>query len=229
MKDMRRLACVLMLLVVAVTMQGQMLEPVHFKSELKTAEGSSEGEIVFSATIDAGWHVYSTDLGEAGPISATFNAVKMEGVETVGKLTPKGNIVKKYDEMFGMELKFFENKATFVQKVRFTKPEYTIDCYLEYGACNDQNCLPPTQVELKKSGTSPIPSQGGDVEMPNKRASQDSISADIITSKDSVAADTAASANQTSPPLEGLGEAWYPVFFNIAASSPCFCMFTGTS
>ena len=123
-----------MLLVVAVTMQGQMLEPVHFKSELKTAEGSSEGEIVFSATIDAGWHVYSTDLGEAGPISATFNAVKMEGVETVGKLTPKGNIVKKHDEMFGMELKFFENKATFVQKVRFTKPEYTIDCYLEYAA-----------------------------------------------------------------------------------------------
>ena len=201
-----------MLLVVAVTMQGQMLEPVHFKSELKTAEGSSEGEIVFSATIDAGWHVYSTDLGEAGPISATFNAVKMEGVETVGKLTPKGNIVKKYDEMFGMELKFFENKATFVQKVRFTKPKYTIDCYLEYGACNDQNCLPPTQVELKKSGTSPIPPQGGDVEMPNKRASQDSISADIITSKDSVAADTAASANQTSPPLEGLGEVlWTPV------------------
>jgi thiol:disulfide interchange protein DsbD len=152
--SLRNAAFLLFLFVSAAN--AQMLNPVHFKSELKTTEGTSEGEIVFSATIDAGWHVYSTDLGDDGPISATFNAIKMEGVETVGKLTPKGNVVKKYDEMFGMELKFFENTATFVQKIRFTKPEYVIDCYLEYGACNDQSCMPPTQVELKKSGKSPV-------------------------------------------------------------------------
>ena len=150
------LLAIIGLMTVSLAANGQLLNPVHFKSELKTAKGSSEGEIVFSATIDAGWHVYSTDLGDDGPISASFNAVKMEGVETVGKLTPKGNVVKKYDEMFGMELKFFENSATFVQKIRFTKPEYVIDCYLEYGACNDQSCMPPSQVELKKSGKSPV-------------------------------------------------------------------------
>ena len=149
-------AVFLLFLLVSAVANGQLLNPVHFKSELKTTEGSSEGEIVFKATIDAGWHVYSTDLGEDGPISATFNAVKMEGVETVGKLTPKGNVIKKFDEMFGMELKFFENTATFVQKIRFNKPEYIIDCYLEYGACNDQSCLPPSQVELKQSGKSPV-------------------------------------------------------------------------
>jgi thiol:disulfide interchange protein DsbD len=100
----------MLFLFVSALANGQLLEPVHFKSELKTTEGASEVEIVFSAIIDPGWHVYSTDLGDDGPVSATFNAVKMEGVETVGKLTPKGNVVKKYDEMFGMELKFFENK-----------------------------------------------------------------------------------------------------------------------
>lgn len=142
----------LLFLFISEVANGQLLNPIHFKSELRTTEGSSEGEIVFSATIDAGWHVYSTDLGNEGPIAATFNAVKMEGVVTVGKLMPKGNVIKKYDEMFGMELKFFENTATFVQKVRFTKPEYTIDCYLEYGACNDRNCLPPTQVEFSAKG-----------------------------------------------------------------------------
>ena len=150
----------LLYLFVSAAANGQLLNPVHFKSELKTTEGASEGEIVFSATIDAGWHVYSTDLGEDGPIEATFNAVKMEGVETVGKLIPKGNVVKKYDEMFGIELKFFEKAATFVQKIRFTKPEYVIDCYLEYGACNDQSCMPPSQVELKKSGKSPVKVEG---------------------------------------------------------------------
>ena len=147
-----RSAAFMLFLFVSALANGQLLEPVHFKSELKTTEGASEAEIVFSAIIDPGWHVYSTDLGDDGPVSATFNAVKMEGVETVGKLTPKGNVVKKYDEMFGMELKFFENKATFVQKIRFTKPEYVIDCYLEYGACNDESCMPPSQVELRVEG-----------------------------------------------------------------------------
>ena len=141
----------------AVSVMAQMMDPVHFKSELKTTAGKAQGEIVFTATIDPGWHVYSTDLGQDGPIEATFNVVKADGVEPIGKLKPKGNAVKKFDEMFGMELQYFEKTATFVQEVKFTKPEYTIDCYLEYGACNDKSCLPPTQVELKQTGKSPIP------------------------------------------------------------------------
>jgi thiol:disulfide interchange protein DsbD len=148
--------------------QAQMVNPVHFTSQLKTGKGA-EAEIVFSATIDAGWHVYSTNLGQDGPIEASFGVVKMEGAEPVGRLTPRGKEIKKYDELFGMELRYFEQQVTFVQKIRFTKPQYTIDCYLEYGACNDQSCLPPTQVEFKQSGeapkASPSPSEGGDVQM----------------------------------------------------------------
>jgi len=115
-----------------------------------------EAEIIFSATVDDGWHVYSTDMGNDGPVSATFNTVKMDGAELVGKLKPRGNVIKQYDKMFEMELRFFEHKAMFVQKVRFTKEQYNIDCYLEYGACNDEMCMPPTQVEFKKSGKSPL-------------------------------------------------------------------------
>ena len=142
--------------VISVGTWGQMMDPVHFSSQLKMLEGG-EGEIVFSATIDDGWHVYSTDLGNNGPVSATFTAVKMEGVETMGRLKARGNEVKQFDKLFDMELRFFERQATFVQRVRFIRPQYSIDCYLEYGACNDEMCLPPTQVELKKSGKSPLP------------------------------------------------------------------------
>ena len=152
---MRKTISTLLLTLVAVSVMAQMMDPVHFKSELKTVDGKATGEIVFTAKIDPGWHVYSTDLGQDGPIEATFNMVKSNGVELVGKLKPKGNVVKKFDEMFGMELKYFENTATFVQEVKFTKPQYMIDCFLEYGACNDQSCLPPSQVELKKEGKSP--------------------------------------------------------------------------
>ena len=151
---MNRILVSLLAVIFSISLRGQMMDPVHFTSQLKMLEGD-EAEIVFSATVDDGWHVYSTDMGNDGPVSATFNVVKMEGVETVGKLKPRGNVIKQYDKMFGMELRFFEHKAMFVQKVRFTKPKYTIDCYLEYGACNDEMCMPPTQVELKKSGISP--------------------------------------------------------------------------
>ena len=97
----------------AVAAHAQMMDPVHFSSELKMLSGD-QAEIIFSATIDDGWHVYSTDLGNDGPISATFNKVKMEGAETVGKLQPRGNEVKQFDKMFDMELRFFEKKATFI-------------------------------------------------------------------------------------------------------------------
>jgi thiol:disulfide interchange protein DsbD len=148
---MKRMIMSLLMGLMVLAVQGQMVNPVHFSSQLNKLKGN-EGEIVFSATINDGWHVYSTDLGSGGPISATFNVEKMEGVEAVGKLQPRGNVIKQYDKMFDMELRFFEKKAQFVQKVRFTKSHYVIDCFLEYGACNDEMCMPPTEVPFKEEG-----------------------------------------------------------------------------
>ncbi len=176
-----RNAVVLLFLLVSAAARGQLLNPVHFQSELKTTEGSSDGEIIFSATIDDGWHVYSTDLGQDGPIPATFHVVMMEGVKPVGKLAPKGNVIKKYDELFGMELKYFEHTATFVQKVRFTKPEYTIDCYLEYGACNDQSCMPPTEVTFKQTGKSPVTEVKAKAEIETKTITETETEAETET------------------------------------------------
>ncbi|MBP5713396.1 MAG: thioredoxin family protein [Prevotella sp.] len=152
---MNKFLTIILSVLVTVAAHAQMMDPVHFSSELKMLSGD-QAEIIFSATIDDGWHVYSTDLGNDGPIQATFNKVKMEGVETVGKLKPRGNEIKQFDKMFNMELRFFEKKATFVQKIRFTKPEYDIDCYLEYGTCSDEMCLPPSEVSLKQKGKSPM-------------------------------------------------------------------------
>ncbi|MBQ8501288.1 MAG: thioredoxin family protein [Bacteroides sp.] len=138
------------LLLVALVMQAQIQEPVRFKSELKTLS-AAEVEVVFTATIDAGWHVYSTELGD-GPISATFNTDKLVGAELVGKLTPVGNEIEKFDPMFEMKVRYFEETAKFVQKLKLTGGDYQIEGYLEYGACNDENCLPPTKVEFNYTG-----------------------------------------------------------------------------
>ena len=134
----------------------QIANPVHISSEMKELE-RGEAELVFTASIDAGWHVYSTELGNDGPISATFNAVNMEGAELVGKLQARGKEIKQYDKLFDMDVRYFEKAVTFVQKIRFTKPTYDIDCYVEYGACNDRSCLPPSKANLRLSGKSPRP------------------------------------------------------------------------
>ena len=105
---MKKMLFTLQLLLFAVIAQAQLLSPVKFTSQLKT-NGTAVAEIVFSGKIQPGWHVYSTGLGSDGPISATFNVNKMEGVELVGKLQARGNEVSKYDNMFGMKLRFFEN------------------------------------------------------------------------------------------------------------------------
>lgn len=142
------------MLLMVLTAMAQMEDPVKFTAEIKTGK-TAEAEIVFSGRIEAGWHIYSTDLGSSGPTEASFHVNKADGIELVGKLMPRGNEKSHFDQMFGMNVRYFEGTAQFVQKIRFTKPTYTIDAYLEYGVCSDENCLPPGEVALKKSGKSP--------------------------------------------------------------------------
>ena len=91
-------------------------------------------------------------MGDGGPISATFNVEKIFGAEVVGKLKPVGKEISTFDKLFEMKVRYFENTAQFVQKLKLTGGAYQIEGYLEYGACNDENCLPPTQVPFKFSG-----------------------------------------------------------------------------
>ncbi len=184
------------LCVMHVNVLAQMVNPVHFKSQLKELK-DGEAEILFSATIDAGWHVYSTNLGEDGPISASFNVVKMDGAEPVGKLQARGKEIKQFDKLFDMELRFFENAVTFAQKIRFTKPQYDIDCYVEYGACNDQSCLPPSEAEFKGKGNSPVATKPKEEAKPEEMAvaKEDRVEVDSVKQADGNSQERPDSAN----------------------------------
>ena len=148
----RLLFCWLLSVLLILPALSQIQEPIKFKTEWKQ-NSDTEAEIIFNATIDKGWHVYSTELGDGGPISATFNIDKIEGVEIIGKLTPSGNEINEMDPIFGMKVRYFKDKATFTQKIKITDSNYSIKGYLEYGACNDENCLPPTSVDFNFNGT----------------------------------------------------------------------------
>ena len=204
-----------MLMLVAMA-NAQLLNPVKFSSQLKT-DGTAEGEIIFSGKIDKGWHVYSTNLGNSGPVEASLTVEKAEGVELVGKLKPVGNEISKFDELFGMKLRYFENSVQFVQKIKFIKPQYNISCYLTYGACNDQNCLPPTDVNLEKSGNSPAVAKTDakdvkDNKAEAKEAEKEAEANPAEEAKDTVAlADTASTAASDSVSAVAASDLWTPV------------------
>lgn len=147
---MKKILTVTFLLLTAIftAVQAQVNFNVSYKRVSPT-----EIDIVFSGKADAGWHVYSTNLPDGGPNPAVFGIDKSKGVELVGKLKPGAGAKTQYDPMFEMDITFFENNCTFTQRVRLTEKEYQLGGYLEYSACNDQNCLPPTTVECSLVGT----------------------------------------------------------------------------
>lgn len=148
MKTMtKRIGAVLALLCLTIAMYAQMLEPVKCATSWKMVS-DNVAELRIAVTIDAGWHVYSTDL-EDGPTAATLVMETIEGARLDGKLAFEGKEIAKFDEMFGMEVRYFEEKVTFVQRVIIEKADYKVEGYFQYGACDDENCMPPTDVAFK--------------------------------------------------------------------------------
>ncbi|SES85359.1 protein-disulfide reductase DsbD family protein [Prevotella sp. kh1p2] len=226
---MKKNLTVVLLLMVALLANAQILNPVKFTSQLRS-NGTAEGEIVFSGNIEKGWHVYSTGLGNDGPISATFNPEKLEGAELVGKLMPRGHEISNFDKQFGRKLRYFEGSVQFVQKVRFTKPEYKIKGYLEYGACNDETCLPPTSVDFNAAGKSPgvaAGTSGAPVAVKEKLMPDGSVGKEAAAaaagimeqagdSAQVVAADTASQA-AAAQPADFKSKLWQPVVSQLQA------------
>ena len=149
---MKRIMTVATLMLVSILAMAQMQTPVHFSVSQKQVS-PSEVDVIFTGKIDKGWHVYSTGLPDDGPISATLTSETSEGAKAEGKLKAQGKEISQFDNLFGMKLRFFENNVTFVQRYKLTAEKYHIKGFLEYGACNDQSCLPPTQVEFDYTGT----------------------------------------------------------------------------
>mgnify|MGYP002437681655 FL=1 len=196
----------MLLAVIAIAASAQMQDPVHFSvSQKKVAP--DEIEVTFSGKIDAGWHVYSTALSADGPISATITTEKNEGAAPKGSLGHRGKEINQYDNMFGMNLRFFENSVTFYQRYKLTGKTYHVKGYLEYGSCNDEMCMPPTQVEFDFKGEGPA-------DAPATEEKKELPAADTVAVADTTKADTAAVAPQATADTTGL---WTPVIDELRA------------
>lgn len=190
-----------------VMAQGDL--PVHFSVQQKVVS-PTEVDVIFNGKIDNGWHVYSTGLPADGPTSAVLNTEKAEGAKPVGKLKALGREISNFDQIFGMKLRYFEKSVTFVQRYQITGKTYRLKGYLEYGACNDENCMPPTQVEFSYSGKGPDGAPEAKEEVKDEATETP-----VAVTGDSLSADTAAVADTLSANIGG--DLWKPMIKELQA------------
>ena len=200
-------------LILAQTVLAQFQNPVQF-SVKQNKVSDTELEIVFSGKVEAGWHVYSTDIPDGGPTKAELTLEKQQGVKQKGSLRATGKIHRAMDDLFGMELSYMEGTASFKQKFTITDDKYEVAGFLTYGACNDENCIPPTNVEFSFKGEGRLTPDPSLVEK----------GADTSENKTGTEIDEAESdstnESTTLPTREGLGESlhlWTPVIDELKA------------
>ena len=222
---------ILFTLLFSLTAMAQQ-NPVHFSVQQKQVS-PTEVEVVFTAKIDQGWHVYSTNLPADGPTSASLHVDKAEGLTPVGKLTTRGKELNVYDKTFEMKLRYFENSVGFVQRYKITAKTYSIKGYLEYGACNDEMCLPPTQVEFNFKGNGPASAPAATPTAANAETEKTTtaatdvaadglsaltaMTADTAKKSDVLPADTAGSVKQENAQVNADVNLWQPVIKELSA------------
>jgi len=141
----KRIFLFALLLATFQMVSAQILEPVKWSFESKKT-GDSEYELRFMATMDNGWHLYSQFVPTGGPIPTSFKFDKSAGFTLVGKvIEPKP--LEENDPNFNMVVKYFIKSVVFTQKVKVISDKpVEVKGFLEFMCCNNQNCLPPTEV-----------------------------------------------------------------------------------
>ena len=209
------------ILLLAMTASAQFAQPVKTAVEMKQV-GDNEIEVVMRATIDAGWHIYGNGFPDNGPTQASVHVEKKEGATPKGSLKISGKADRHYDDMFGQEVVSYEGSVTMSQRFTLAGGRYTVAGYFEFGACNDESCIPPQTVDFEYSGeapdkkakeaapdkTQPVADQPA---LPADKVAEDATVADSVApaeAQDSVAAVAAANAD---------GDLWTPVIDEIKA------------
>lgn len=140
---MKKVLSFMLLLMIAWAAEAQILTPVKWEIKLEDSD-SSVKTLLFSAKLDNGWHLYDMNLPEGGPISTSFNYETLKGAKTIGSPVPSKKATTVYDEQFEMNLSWYAHEVSFTQKLEITNPKaFKVEGYVEFMACNDENCLPP--------------------------------------------------------------------------------------
>jgi len=125
---------------------GQIVKPVKWAYAAKRIS-KTEAVLLFKATIDNGWHIYSQNIGEGGPVPTSFAFAASKAYTPVGK-TSEPKAITKFEDSFKMNVSYFEKSVVFQQKLKINALQTVVKGKLEYMVCNDHQCLPPEEVNF---------------------------------------------------------------------------------
>lgn len=143
---MKKYFLILVFALVASVSKAQIMKPVTWSFGVKKIN-ATEAVIMLKATIDKGWHIYSQNVKDGGPVKTSFTFNSSADYALVGS-TKEPKPITRQEEVFHMAVNFFENNVVFQQKVRLKKGQVTVNGTLEYMTCNDHQCLPPEDINF---------------------------------------------------------------------------------
>ena len=146
-KSLLKKCLFIFILLTGIFSNAQIYDPVQWDTEVEKIS-ETEYELISIAIIESGWHLYSQNVPENGPVPTSFNyKLKDKAVNLIGDTSEEeGQEID--DPVFEMRIKFFEDRARFVQKISLDKPVGSITGSVEYMVCDDERCLPPTEKKL---------------------------------------------------------------------------------
>ena len=220
----RRLGVLLLPLALLLTSLGakaQIIRDAVSWSHSVEDKSPTEKVIVFSATIKGDWHLYGTDLPSGGPTPTSLIVDKIAGAQLVGKLTASKKPIEKHDPNFDMMLRFYSGQVSFRQTLRITDPKaFTFSGAIRYMACNDEQCLPPTNwdftIALKELGK--VAAAAPTAEQPEAKAevTPTAEAAQPLTA-DSVQQTADSAAVAPAEPSDAASALWTPVISELKA------------
>ena len=201
----KRIFSFVLLAIAAVAAFAQVDFSVSYKRVSPT-----EIDVVFTGKAAPGWHVYGTNIPDGGPTPASFNIDSAKGARLKGALKGGPGIKSSMDPIFEMEVSYYEGTAVFTQRVELTEKNYDLQGYLKFGACNDENCLPPTSIDCQVKGTdgpaavAPAAEKEEKAETPAPADETPLVAADTTAAAVAAAADTAAVNSLWTPVINEL-------------------------
>ncbi|RCW92102.1 protein-disulfide reductase DsbD family protein [Winogradskyella arenosi] len=136
------------LLALSLNLSAQVVDPVTWETKVEKIS-KTEYKLISIATIEPGWHLYSQQVPDGGPIPTTFAYGDSDDFKTLGD-TKEGEGKTIDDPVFDMRIKFFGDKARFTQRIKVLNQELDlVKGEVEFMVCDDERCLPPTYVDLE--------------------------------------------------------------------------------
>ncbi|EHQ26684.1 protein-disulfide reductase DsbD domain-containing protein [Mucilaginibacter paludis] len=127
-------------------LSAQIETPVKWAYAAKKIN-DKEAVVFIKATIDGGWHIYSQNVKDGGPVKTSFTFPASKSYSLNGK-TQEPVPVTHFEKSFGMDVSYFEKSVVFQQKIKLKSGKATVKGSLEYMTCNDHKCLPPSDLDF---------------------------------------------------------------------------------